>query len=217
MSLSNNTRPIDPIRPDAGLIGQAAATVKAGGVIVFPTSALYGLGADAFNVSALRKIFALKGRDLGKPLLVLVHGIDDVWPLVGHVRPAARGLMERFWPGKLTLVFEANRSVPMELTAGTGKIGIRVAKHPVASALTDALKGPLTATSANRSGFGACSRIDALDASLKSGVDLVLDAGPLTGDSPSTVVDVTGNLPVVLRQGAISPDDIQAALALCGG
>ena len=213
MSLFNKIRFVDPITPEKGAIDEAVRVMKAGGVIVFPTSGLYGLGVEAFNVAAIRKIFDLKGRDLQKPLLVLVHEMDAVRPLVDHVSPAAKRLMDHFWPGKLTLVFNASEKVPLELTAGTGKIGIRVVQHPVASALTGAMACPITGTSANRSGFSACSRIETLDASLKHGVDLVLDAGPLMGGAPSTVVDVTGNAPVILRSGAISPADIRDAIA----
>ena len=116
--------------------------------------------------------------------------------------------MDRFWPGRVTLVFEAAATVPNYLTAGSGKIGIRLPGHPVAAALIESLGAPLTGTSANLSGKPGCSCIDDLDPLLVQPMDAVLDAGPLKGGNGSTVVDVTGDIPRVLREGQIPEKDI---------
>ena len=161
--MCNKIRQLDPSDPDPEMIAEAAWTIGKGGIVVFPTSGLYGLGADAFNDLAVRRIFEIKRRDIRKPLLILIRRCEDVYPLVTHVPPAAKRLMDHFWPGGLTLVFEANHMAPLALTAGSGKIGIRMVKHPVAAALIEAIQRPITGTSANISGFDGCHRIDLLD------------------------------------------------------
>ena len=128
--------------------------------------------------------------------------------LVSHVSKAASGIMDQFWPGRVTLVFEAADTVPLYLTAGSGKIGIRLPGHPVAAALVESLGEPLTGTSANLSGKPGCRRSDDLDPYLVQQLDAVLDAGPLIGGNGSTVVDVTQDIPTVLRQGEISEKEI---------
>ena len=127
-----------------------------------------------------------------------------------HISAAAKIIADRFWPGKVTLVFEASARVPDYLTAGTGKIGIRLAGHPVAAALTGAIQGPVTGTSANISGCSGCHQIGDLMPEVAQQLDLILDAGPLEGGRGSTVVDVTGEVPRVLREGNVSRQDIIA-------
>ena len=121
--------------------------------------------------------------------------------------------MKRFWPGRVTLVFEASGKVPDYLMAGTGKIGIRLAGHPAAAALVAAVQGPVTGTSANLSGQPGCHRIEDLPPAVVEQLDLILDAGPLQGGHGSTVVDVSGNTPTVLREGAVSKNEIMAITA----
>ena len=133
--------------------------------------------------------------------------------LVKHIPDTATAIMDRFWPGKITLVFEAGDDVPDILTAGTGKIGIRLAGHPVAAALVRELKVPITGTSANLSGQPGCSKIEDLPTEVCNQLNLVLDAGPLEGGRGSTVVDVTGNMPQVLREGVISKKEVMATHA----
>jgi L-threonylcarbamoyladenylate synthase len=117
--------------------------------------------------------------------------------------------MDQFWPGRITLVFEAEDTVPQYLTAGTGKIGIRQPEHPVAAALVKALEGPITGTSANRSGKSGCHRVADLDPRLARKLDLILDAGSLKGGSGSTVVDVTEAIPRILREGEVKEEEIR--------
>lgn len=186
---------------------QAARAISSGGLVIFPTSGLYGLAADALNAAAVEKIFAAKGRSSDKPVLILIRHGDDLRHLVTTIPPAATLLMDALWPGGLTLVFPAAATVFPALTAGSGKIGIRLPAHPVARALVAAVASPITGTSANVSGRPGCSRIAALDAAITDFADMTLDAGDLAGGVGSTVVDVTREPPVILRSGAV-PDDV---------
>jgi L-threonylcarbamoyladenylate synthase len=195
---------VDPAKPAAEAINKAAAIVKAGGVIAFPTRCLYGLGADAFNTEAVERIFKIKKRSLHNPILILIDQPDRLDRLVSEVSPAAARIMEHFWPGRITLVFRASEAVPQYLTAGTGKIGIRLPGHRVAAALVKALQTPLTGTSANLSGKPGCRRIEDLEFEIAGNLDLILDAGPLKGGPGSTVIDVTADKPQILRAGEIS-------------
>ncbi len=194
--------------PEPDLIQHAATAVKQGGVIAFPTRCLYGLGADAFNAEAVDRVFKIKKRPSQKPILILVDRRMQLERLVSHVSKAAARIMDQFWPGRVTLVFDAADTVPYHLTAGTAKIGIRLPGHPVAAALVNSLGRPLTGTSANLSGRPGCRRIDDLDPQLIQHLDIVLDAGPLKGGTGSTVVDVTKDMPRVLREGEVSTKEI---------
>ena len=194
---------IIPEKPDFEIIQEAADTIRKGGVIAFPTRCLYGLGADAFNAEAVDRIFKIKQRPAEKPILLLIDDPKRLKNLVNRIPDRAERLMERFWPGRLTLVFDAGDDVTDYLTAGTGKIGIRLAGHPVAAALAEASQGPITGTSANLSGQPGCHRIEDLPPAVTDQLDLILDAGPLEGGRGSTVVDASGKLPQVLREGVI--------------
>jgi L-threonylcarbamoyladenylate synthase len=204
---------VSPQSPDQEMIGKAAQWIKKGGLVVFPTSTFYGLGAHAFNPSAVQRVFRAKERRPQKPILVLIACLADLVPLVQSVPMVARRLINAFWPGDVTLVFHASDVFPPNLTGHTGKIGIRLAAHPVASALVRAVGTPITATSANLSGKGGCMKVTDLDPQIRSRVDLVLDAGELGSGKGSTVVDVTAVPPKILRAGVISPEKIRAALS----
>jgi L-threonylcarbamoyladenylate synthase len=203
---------IDPLHPQADLIDTAVRILESGGVIAFPTGSLYGLGTDALNADAVDRVFAIKMRSADKPLLILVPDHKVVFDLAAEVPPAAKRLMDRFWPGQVTIVFKALPGLPANLTAGTGKIGIRLPGHPVAMALVSAFGRPITGTSANLSGRGGCHCIDQLDQMLIDQLDLVIDAGPLKAGIGSTVVDITGAEPVVIREGVVSKQAILAAV-----
>lgn len=197
--------------PDPALIQLAAEKIRAGGVVVCPTSALYGLAADPFQPAAVERVYAIKGRPAHQPLLVLVDSLDALPRLATAIPPAARDLMERFWPGGLTLVMAAHPSLPPALTGGTTKIGIRQTAHPVARALAAASNGVVTGTSANRSGHPGCARIADLDPDLVAEVDLILDAGQLAGGLGSSVMDCTADPPQLIREGALSAEDLKRA------
>lgn len=185
-------------------INEAAQLLINGGVVVFPTSGLYGLGADATNPSAIKRIFDLKKRPAANPILILVPAADVIPTLVEEVPFSGREIMNRFWPGSVTVVFRARARVSPLLTAGTGKIGIRIPVHPVAASLVSTIGGPITGTSANLSGKPGVSEVCDLPEQILDGIDMVLDAGLLQGGQGSTVVDVTTDPPTLLREGAIS-------------
>ncbi|MDX2498265.1 MAG: L-threonylcarbamoyladenylate synthase [Desulfobacterales bacterium] len=203
---------VDPLNPSHDQILEAYRIVKNGGVIMFPTQHLYGLGAEALNIKAVDKVFKIKQRPYNKPLLVLIHEQKDLTKLVQQIPSSAIRIMECFWPGALTIVFEAKKVLPANLTAGTDRIGVRMPQHPVALALAKALKSPITATSANITGHSGCSQVSDIDPLIADPLDLILDAGPLKGGIGSTVVDVTHDFPKILREGAIPAKDIFAVL-----
>ena len=194
---------IDPEKPDEEKLTEAVRILLAGGVAAFPTETFYGLGADARNEAAVEKIFRIKGRNFRNPIALIVADEREVVPLVEEVPAAAKILMQKLWPGPLTLIFRAAPSVSPRLTGGTGKIGIRVSSHAIARLLAAALSGPLTATSANLSGRPECSSADEVIRTLGDLPDAVIDGGPTPGGSGSTILDVTVSPPRILREGVI--------------
>jgi L-threonylcarbamoyladenylate synthase len=201
-------RKINPQNPEREIISEAARIIKLGGVITIPTRCLYGLAADAFNPAAVNEVFKIKRRPLDNPLLVLIEKKEQLDLLVKDVPVAALQIMDKFWPGRVTIVFEALASIPDDLTAKSGKIGVRIPGHAVAMELVKAVEGPVTGTSANLSGNAGCYRIDQLEPAVAQRADLILDAGNLAGGRGSTVVDVAEEAPQVLREGEVSTADI---------
>ena len=186
------------------ILTQAVEILANGGIIAYPTETFYGLGADATNEKAIQKIFAVKGRDFKNPISLIVGQADDVYPLVQDVPQTAQKLMAAFWPGALTIVFSAANNVSPMLTAGSGKIGLRVSSHPGAQGIVQKLKRPITATSANLTGAPEC--VSAADVALQLGdkIDAIIDMGDTPGTKSSTIIDVTCNPFAILREGAIS-------------
>jgi len=194
---------VDARAPTSAALADAVAALRAGRLVAFPTETFYGLGAAALTPAAVRRIFDVKGRPETKPLLVLVDSIAMVERLAAEVPERARALMARHWPGALTLVLTARASVPVEVTAGSGTVGVRLSAHPVAQALVRALGEPITAPSANPSGMAPPTTAAGVLAYFGSGVEVVLDGGATAGGAPSTVLDVTVDPPRVLRAGAV--------------
>jgi L-threonylcarbamoyladenylate synthase len=192
----------------------AVGVLRAGGVVAFPTETFYGLGADISNETGIRKIFEVKSRGYHQPLLILIPSVRILPGLVLEIPPSAKTLMSAFWPGGLTIVFRAAESLSPLLTAGTGKIGIRLSSHPLAIAIAEALGGPITGTSANVTGISPCRHAKEVKEHLGTVVDLILDGGRTPGGMSSTLVDVTAIPPRILREGAVSRDRIQALIPL---
>jgi L-threonylcarbamoyladenylate synthase len=215
LTLNPQTIKIDPVQPEAEIIAEAAAVIKQGGVIAFPTRCLYGLGADALNPDAVERMIQIKQRPEDKPILVLIDTRNRLESLVTHIPPAADAIMEAFWPGRVTLVFEARNMLAVQLTAQTGKIGVRLPGHPAASALVKHVKGPVTGTSANLSGRAGCHRARDLEPQIAGQLDLILDAGTLMAGVGSTVVDVTVDPPRILREGQVTANDILSRIPTC--
>jgi L-threonylcarbamoyladenylate synthase len=202
---------VKPNAPRVDAITEAASAIRAGGLVVYPTETVYGLGADARSNKAIKKIFKLKGREAKKPIPIAVNSIG-MTRQIAELNPVAEVLFT-FLPGPLTIVAPARSSVSKLITAGTGKVGIRVPNHPVALKLIDFVGGPITSTSANLSGKPAPLTVrEALEQIGKS-VDVALDAGKCKLGIPSTVVDATSKRPKVLRRGPISEEEIRKVLS----
>lgn len=200
--------------PSAAVLANAASVLHRGGLVVFPTDTLYALGADASNPAAVERVFAVKGRHLTSPIPLLVADLTMAVRLVGELPESAIRLADRYWPGPLTLVVPAPGSICALLTAGTGRIGVRVPGAAVALALIREFGGPVTGTSANRS--GAPDPLDAHEVldQLGDRIDVVLDGGRLAAGRPSTVVDVTASPPVIIRPGPVGHEEIRRVLGL---
>ncbi len=194
---------INPTNPDPSALEKAAAIVTQGGIIAYPTETFYGLGADGENETSIEKIFALKGRDFNKPIPLIIGRRDHVMKLAAAMTEAAECLMDRFWPGGLTLLFEALPTVSIRLTGGTGKIGIRLSSNTIAAGLAALLGKAITATSANFSGQEECISAKEVMDRLGSRIDAVIDGGTTPGEKGSTIVDITTDPPVVIREGII--------------
>jgi L-threonylcarbamoyladenylate synthase len=193
-------------------IAKAADVLRAGGLVAFPTETVYGLGADAEDPAAVSRIFQVKGRPPSHPLIVHLGGAEHLDDWVQDVPATARLLAERFWPGPLTLVLRRGPRVPLEATGGLQTVAVRVPDHPVALALLSAFGGGVTAPSANRFGQVSPTTADHVRAELGDAVDFVLDGGPCEVGVESTIVDVTGEIPSILRPGGVTREDLEAVL-----
>jgi L-threonylcarbamoyladenylate synthase len=195
---------VDADNSEEIILIRAAEILANGGIIAYPTETFYGLGADATNEKAIEKIFAVKGRNFKNPVSLIIGQADDVYPFVQHVPETAQKLMAAFWPGALTIVFSATDKISPLLTAGSGKIGLRVSSHPGARKIVQKLKRPLTATSANLTGAPECTRAIEVAEQIGDKIDAIIDLGNTPGTKASTIIDITCTPPVILRKGAIS-------------
>lgn len=191
-------------------LDRAVAALERGGVAVYPTETLYGLGADATSEPALRRVTALKGRDRGKPISVLVASRAMLSNVVEALSGIADRLAGEFWPGALTLVLRARPEVSTLLTGGSGTIGVRISSHPLAQTLVERLGRPLTATSANPGGLEAPVEVEEARRYFASGVDAYLDGGRCPGGPGSTIIECLADVPVLLREGAIAARAIES-------
>jgi L-threonylcarbamoyladenylate synthase len=190
----------------------ALEVLRDGGIVAFPTDTVYGLGADPANVRAVERIYRVKKRPPGLPLPLLLADASDISRFAESVPEVAWRLAERFLPGGLTLVLRRGASVPPWVVAGGGTVALRVPDHPVPIALARALGGAIVGTSANISGEPAPVVAEDVRRQLGAGVDVVIDGGRCPGGTESTVVDVSGGSPVILREGAVSREDILRAI-----
>ena len=188
----------------------AAGIIAQGCVIAFRTDTFYGLGAAPLNASAVRKILELKGREDGKPILLLVSDRAHVARFITLQSLTFQRVADRFWPGPLTLVGEAHPELPGELTAGTGTIGVRLPGDDEVRALVRACGGALTATSANLSGQSPARSAAEVRNQFPTGVDLIIDGGEVTVTEASTVLDLSGTEPQLIREGAIKRKALEA-------
>jgi L-threonylcarbamoyladenylate synthase len=195
---------------------RAAQAIAEGGVIAFRTDTFYGLGADPFNREALRVLNSLKGREDGKPILVVISDESMVERFFASKSPYFDGLRGKYWPGALTLVGAARTDVPEELTAGTGTVGLRLPDDEEVRALVRACGGALTATSANLAGEAPARNAEGVARSFPGGLSLVVDGGETRADRPSTVLDVSGPAPRLIREGVVSRRELQRSFREIG-
>ena len=197
--------------PSRRVLQRAQAILAYGGLVAYPTRCLYGLGVDALNADAVGRVYRVKQRPVDKPLSILIPDRKDLRNWTTDITPGAQWLMERFWPGKVTFILRAGKRLPAQLLGNGDSIGVRLPAHGVAAALLKAFGRPLTATSANLSGSPGCRRIEEFAPEMVRQLDLILDAGALEGGIGSTVVDLTGDTPAVVREGVVSAGQIGSA------
>lgn len=188
--------------------------ISQGGIVAVPTETYYGLGVNPCDARAVDRLLRIKGRDEGKPLLVLIGQLTHLSGLVQDVPAIAQFLMDNLWPGPLTMVLTAHPSVPANLTAGTGTIGVRLSPCTVLRELLEQV-GPLTGTSANRAGAAPAQTAAQVQEAFGDAIDLIIDAGPTPGGLPSTVIDARDGVRI-LRDGAVTRQMLQNVLQTRG-
>lgn len=192
---------------------KAVAVLRHGGIVAFPTETYYGLAVDPFNTAALSRLFAVKKRETRKPILTLVNSREQLSQLVRVIPLPFQTLMDRFWPGPLTLVFEGGPGLPPLLTGHTNTVGIRQSSHPVALRLSLFFGGAITATSANISGYAPAVIADDIARNFGTGIDMVIDGGKTPGGAGSTLVGIDKGQLQLIRKGVIPFAEITAVAA----
>ncbi|MGZ6195043.1 MAG: L-threonylcarbamoyladenylate synthase [Candidatus Binataceae bacterium] len=193
-------------------IADALAALAAGEAIVYPTETFYALGVDALSLRALDRLFAIKGREPGKPVALIAADTAMAFAVAREVPVQACVLAQAFWPGPLTLVLPARAEIPAPLVGTDGGVGVRVSSHPIARALAAGLRSPLTATSANLAGEPPASEIEMARRAFSCKIKVFVEDGALAGGSPSTVVAVDRSEIRILRPGAVTERQLAAAL-----
>jgi L-threonylcarbamoyladenylate synthase len=194
-------------------IEQGISILRKGGLVAYPTDTVYGLGAAMNHPQAVQRIFLAKGRPSNLPLPLLLADVAQIADVADSVPPSAQCFLRNFFPGGLTLVLPKSRAVPSLVTGGGDTVAVRVPDHPVPVALIKGLGVPIVGTSANRSGQPSVMTAAEVAQQLGNRVDLIIDGGRCPGGKESTIVDVTGEIPVILREGAISREELER---VCG-
>lgn len=192
-------------------VDRAIKILRAGGIVVYPTDTVYGLGCNALNSEAVERIYRVKQRPSNQPLPVLLADVTELDVVVQSVPEIARFLISRFWPGGLTVVLPKTASVPSIVTAGSDKVAVRIPNHVAPITIIRGLDAPIIGTSANISDKPSPVTPEEVKQQLGDAVDLIIDAGRCPGGIESTVVDFMEDKPIILRQGIISEDEIRRA------
>lgn len=188
-------------------IDEARGVLLSGGVVAFPTESFYGLAVNPMDEHAVDRLFRIKKREPDQPILILLPSLESLDLYAEEIPEIAGILIKRFWPGPLTLLFKARPCLSQRLTAGTGRIGVRLSSHPVATALAGSINSPVTGTSANISGSPACRTAMEVCEYFKEDV-LILDGGETKGGVGSTILDVTVDPPEIIREGMIGSEEL---------
>lgn len=203
---------VNPRRPELDKIQIAAEALRKGGLVAFPTETVYGLGANALDEKAVLRIFEAKNRPADNPIIVHVANRDDVYVLAEHVPGVAEGLIDRFWPGPLTLLFVKSEAVPNAVTAGLGTVAIRMPSHAVAHALIAQAGVPVAAPSANLAGRPSPTSAEHVLDDLSGRIEVLIDGGEIGYGVESTVLDLTTEPPTVLRPGPVTVEELEEVI-----
>jgi L-threonylcarbamoyladenylate synthase len=203
---------IDPNHPDPAVIAVAAETLSRGGLVAFPTETVYGLGANAMDSAAVNGIFEAKGRPASDPLIVHIAALEALEGVARDIPPLAYTLASAFWPGPLTLVLPRHSNIPANVSAGLDTVAVRMPRHPVALALLNAAGLPIAAPSANTFSRPSATTAAHVYDDLRGRIDLILDGGATPIGLESTVLDLTGELPLVLRPGGVTLEQLEVYL-----
>lgn len=193
-------------------LAEAARIIQAGGLVAFPTETVYGLGANALNEDAAKKIYAAKGRPSDNPLIAHISCVGELEPLVSRIPEAGRKLAEAFWPGPLTMVFPKSERVPHGTTGGLETVAVRMPSDPVANRLIALAGVPIAAPSANTSGRPSPTTAQHVWQDMNGKIEMILDGGPVGIGVESTIVDVSGDVPTLLRPGAVTMEMLEAVV-----
>ncbi|MDE7435782.1 MAG: threonylcarbamoyl-AMP synthase [Lachnospiraceae bacterium] len=204
--MKTELKKIDSSHIDEDIVERAAAIIRAGGLVAFPTETVYGLGADALNAEASARIYAAKGRPSDNPLIVHIADFADMERIAEYMPAAARLLADAFWPGPLTMIVRGNDRIPRETTGGMDTVAVRMPSHPVALELIRKSGGYIAAPSANTSGRPSPTLAEHVAEDMDGRIPMILDGGPVGIGIESTIVDLTEKVPMVLRPGYITLD-----------
>ena len=194
---------------DENKIKEAATILKKSGLVAFPTETVYGLGANGLDEEATKKIFMAKGRPQDNPLILHVSSIEELIPLVDHIPDMAKSCMEEFWPGPLTILFKKSKMVSNIVTAGLDTVAIRMPEHPIALSLIKTAGVPVAAPSANTSGRPSPTLAKHVIEDMDGRIDMIIDGGDSGIGLESTVLDLSGEVPMILRPGGITKEQLQ--------
>ncbi len=203
---------ISDIANEREAISKAAEIIRAGGLVAFPTETVYGLGGNGLSSLASSKIYEAKGRPSDNPLILHIASIEQLYPLVEKIPEIAETLMDAFWPGPMTLIMKKSKLVPKETTGGLDTVAIRMPAHPVALALIEAAGLPIAAPSANLSGRPSPTCAEHVCEDLSGKIDMIIDGGDVSIGLESTIIDVTGDVPTILRPGFITQEILEKLL-----
>lgn len=204
----SQTLTINPKDPEFDIVQKAVGFLRDGNVISYPTETFYGLGVDITNEKAIKKLYELKRRDYSLPIAILVADKAMLEDYIGPVTESVMNLIKAFWPGPLTILFPAGPKISKSLTTNTGKIGIRISSHPVATAIVREFGKPITTTSANLSGYPPSLTTRHVQKYFKDKIDLIIDGGESEPSRGSTVIDISEDTMAIIRDGAIPAEKV---------